>query len=265
MDKKKFAVPVMVLTAALLLLTVILLMRGAVTDTEPEPALTRLEDGAIVLTPEPQNIAVPTVGTESAPAAARPEGDPTVPVRLPRAGADYFSDAAFVGDETVASLGRYDYDGLLAEAVFYEVGSVTESGYVNKIKKDGGYGKIYFGLGGNEMANRVDSVRDSLEAAVRALQAEYPGCIIYLMEITPVSEYRSGVSRSIQMERTGEYNEMLYELAVQLGVWYLPVTEALVNEEGYLPSEVTEDGINFTPAHYEAWYEILASRTIGGS
>ena len=170
-----------------------------------------------------------------------------------------------VADETVAALKRYDYDGLLTEAAFYEVDTVTDTGYVRRIKEDGGFGKVYIGLGGRELSYRVDDLRDSLSSAIDALQGEYPDCIIYLMSVSPVSKYRESVSRAIRMDRLPEYNEMLLGLAAEKGAWYIEITSALVDEEGYLPSEVTEDGINYTPGHYAGWYERIATHYIGGS
>ena len=262
MDKKKTVVLVLMLCAAVALLIMILVLRQDLNGVESQE-LTRLEDGTIVLTPEPA-VTVPPAKTTSATSAPSqtPGIDPTVPARTKRADPSYFDDAAFVGNETVAALERYDYDGLLTGAAFYEVETVTETGYVSDIKADGGYGKIYIGLGGYELAYTVDTVRDSLASAIRSLKAEYPDCVIYLMGVSPVSKYRTSISKALRMDRLPEYTDMLYELAAETGVWYIEITGALVNEEGYLPSEVTEDGINYTPEHYQAWYDLIATRYV---
>jgi len=265
MDKKKTVALILLLLAAVALLVMILVLRQDVSGAET-PELTRLEDGTIVLPQEPVVTVPPARTTEGTSAPAETPGvDPTVPVRAKRAGSAYFDDAAFVGNETVAALGRYDYDGLLTGAVFYEVDTITETGYVSDIKADGGYGKIYIGLGGYELAYTVGTVRDSLSSAIRSLKAEYPDCVIYLMSVSPVSKYRTSVSKALRMDRLPEYNDMLYELAAETGVWYIEITSALVDEDGFLPSDVTEDGLNYTPGHYQAWYDILATRYVGDS
>ena len=265
MDTKKTVLLIVLLCVTAAALVALLVLRGGLGQPDM-PELTRTEDGTIILTPEPAAAAtVPpakTADTQHVTAASRWKSS-DVPVQIVPADAAYFADAAFVGNETVAALKLYDYDGLLTEAAFYEVETITDTDYVNQIKEDGGYGKIYIGLGGHELAYKADVVRDSLRSAIGSLQAEYPECLIYLMSVSPVSQYRTSVSKAIRMDRIEEYNEMLTELAEEMGVWYLDITSGLVDEEGYLPSEVTEDGLNFTPGHYAAWYEVLAARYIG--
>lgn len=272
MDKKKTVLLIALLCVAAALLAVLLVLRGGLSEeTQAASRFERTADGAIII---PQSTAgpVPTAKTAdaadpaaSAGAAAAPNVNAFVPSKASPASSAYFADAAFVGNETVAALKRYDYDGLLTEAAFYEVETVTDTSYVRKIKDDGGYGKIYIGLGGYELAYRVDDLRDSLSSAISALKEEYPDCIIYLMSVSPVSKYRESVSRALRMDRLPEYNDMLLELAGEKGVWYIEITSALVDEEGYLPSEVTEDGINYTPGHYAGWYERIATHYIGES
>ena len=212
-------------------------------------------------TPAPTSTPRPYAG--NATPAPTPGTDPDVPARTTAADSSYFDDAAFVGNETVVALERYDYDGLFENSEFYEVSSLTNSGYVSYLLERGPYGKIYFGLGGGEMAWRVDDLRSSLDSAIRRIQTQWPGCIIYLMSVSPVSKYRSDISQAIRMDRIGEYNGMLRSLAIDRQVWYLEITSALVNEEGFLPSEVTEDGINYTPGHYQGWYDRIAMHYIG--
>lgn len=261
MSKKKTVLLILalVIVAAALVLLVVL-RTGADVPSAAGTAgstLRRTEDGRIILSDvadEPER--EEATEENDVPAVAAPEQEKP-------ADATYFSDAAFVGDETVACLGRYDYDGLLAGAAFYEVETVTDTGYVRQIKNDGGYAKVYFGLGGHEMTYRVDDIRESLSYAIDALREGDPDCVIYLMSMSPVSKYRESVSHTIRMDRLPEYNEMLSELAAEKGAWYIEITSALVNEEGYLPSEETEDGINFTPRYYAGWYERIAAQYIG--
>lgn len=283
MKTKKTWVLAAVLAAALVLLggLLALLERGDRRTQQTEsPALERTADGAIILpntepTTAPEDAAETAEAAPSAtlPPARTADGDsgalptpgvePDVPERETRLSAAYFADAAFVGDETVMALERYDYDGLLTEAAFYEVGSVTNTDYVNRMKQDGVYGKVYIGLGGAELAYKRDTVRDSLRSAIDSLRAAYPDCLIYLMSVSPVSKYRTDVSQAIRMDRLPDYNEMLRGVAIDKQVWYIEITSALVDEDGYLPSDVTEDGINYTPGHYQGWYDRIATRYIG--
>lgn len=270
MKKNTTLLLILALCAAVLLFVLVIFLHSGPEDA-PADDLTRAEDGTIILTPyadeetpapEMEPAGEAAADAEEATEAPSSAGSAAVPEQEKPAKAAYFADAAFVGNETVMALKRYDYDGLLTEASFYEVESVTDTSYVNRIRRDGGCGKLYIGLGAYEMQNRVGDLEDELRSAITEVKTEYPGCIIYIMSVTPVSKYRESVNRNLRMDRLPEYNEMVSALAAELGVWYLEVTSVLVDEEGYLPSEVTEDGMNFTPAHYAAWYERIATHYI---
>ena len=297
MDKKKTTLLAISGVVALIVLVVLvsMLARGGGSDNNSEtPGVLRNDDGTIILLMDDsaekpaEETAGETEPAETDPAEKEPEetpaspgakqtqeddaartpaptpaADPDVPARTQEASPDYFADAAFVGDETVAALERYDYDGLLTEAVFYEVTTVTNSNYVKLLERDGGYGKVYIGFGGAELANKMDDVRKSVSTAIDSIRANNPDCLIYLMSFSPVSKYRTDVSSALRMDRALEYNDMLRDLAAEKGVWYIEITSALVDEEGYLPSDVTEDGINYTPGHYQGWYDRLAIHYIG--
>ncbi len=271
MKKKTRLLLILALAAAVLLFVLVLFMRSDTGGDKAASGPARAEDGTIILTPVPEGAGETDAPAEDETAEAAPDesakpkvtGRAAVPEQQRPAEPSYFADAAFVGNETVMALKRYDYDGLLTEAKFYEVESVTDTGYVNRIRRDGGCGKLYIGLGGYEMVNRVGELEDELRSAIEAIQTNYPDCIIYLMGVTPVSKYRESINKSLNMAVLPEYNEMLELLAEETGAWYIEITSALVDEEGYLPSDVTEDGMNFTPAHYAAWYERIATHYIG--
>lgn len=263
MGKKAKALLIAGLCVAGLIAVLLIAMRAGRSGEDPTASLRRTQSGAIILTPAPDD-ADAQEDPEAASGSEVPEkAYAAAPEQSVSAEDDYFADAVFVGNETVAALGRYDYDGLLSQAVFYEVDSVTDTSYVKRIRRNGVCGKLYIGLGGSEMTNRVDELYESISYAIDEIRKEYPSCIVYLMSVSPVSKYRESVSRTIRMDRLPEYNDMLRELAAEKNAYYLDITSVLVNEEGYLPSEVTEDGMNFTPAHYAGWYEQIASHYIG--
>ena len=267
MGKKKTALLITGLCLGVLLVALLIAMRtGVVGGDDPLASFRRTESGAIILTPASDaDDAGEAADGETASGTEPDLAEAAAPEQETSAEDDYFADAAFVGNETVAALKRYDYEGLLTQAAFYEVDSVEDTSFVKQIKRDGGCGKLYIGLGGGEMSNRVDDLRDSIAYAIDTIRGENPDCIFYLMSVSPVSKYRESVSRAIRMDRLPEYNEMLQELAAEKGAYYLDITSVLVDEEGYLPSDVTEDGMNFTPAHYAAWYAQIASHYIGES
>lgn len=175
--------------------------------------------------------------------------------------ADYFDDALIAGTGIVATLGRYDYDGMLRNADIVETDTLTDTSWLQDLE-DGVYGKVYLGLGAEELEWNSDEMKNAVTETVKTLQSTQPGAVIYLMNVTPVSEYRSGSNRLTTKERIVLFNNMLYDVARNEGVRYLDVYSVLCDEDGFLPSEVTEDGMTFTPAHYGAWYELLRTHYV---
>lgn len=177
------------------------------------------------------------------------------------ADAAYFSKAAFLVNSVSQGLDLYDYDGLLAEADFYGEEGLSCFGAMEYIRamEGQGYGKVYIGLGVNELGHDIENIRPCYENMLTKLKEYDENMTIVLMSVPPVSAYRSGTDYNCTRANVLEYNEMLRSLAAAWDVWYLDVYSVLGDEEGYLPSEVTMDGIHFTPAYYGGWFETLAN------
>jgi len=226
-----------------------------VTSFTPAPASTT-ETAATpspVPTPEPTPEPTPT-----------PTPDPTVPEQSNQAPSDYFTDAAFLGNSVVTGLDIYDYKNVLAGATFCAANSETVLGisdYVSQMSSHT-YGKIYVGLGLNEVSYDRGVIRSSFVSLVQRLQKEHPGAIIYLMAVTPVSLNKSSTSKSFTKDLVVSFNQMLYEIAQQTGVYYMDDYTALSDSNGYLPSDVTSDGVHFTSAHYGLWFNYLLTHYI---
>lgn len=194
-----------------------------------------------------------------------PERDSAViPAQPMPADADYFADAAFLVNSVSQGLDMYDYDGLLAGADFYGTESLTAFDAMNYIRKmeDGDYGKVYIGLGVNELWRDMDALRGCYAEMLEELMSYSSDSVIVLMGVPPVSSYKSSTNANYTRELVAEYNEMLLALAEEWGVWYLDTGSVLADEEDYLPSEVTEDGLHFTPAWYQRWFALLAENFV---
>lgn len=177
------------------------------------------------------------------------------------ADAAYFANAAFLVNSVSQGLDLYDYDGLLAEADFYgeeELSCFGAMEYIRAMEGEG-YGKVYIGLGVNELGHDIENIRPCYENMLAQLKVYDENMTIVLMSVPPVSAYKSDTDYNCTQANVLEYNEMLLSLAAAWDVWYLDVYSVLGDQEGYLPSEVTMDGIHFTPAYYGAWFETLAN------
>jgi hypothetical protein len=213
-------------------------------------------------TPEPT-----TQATTQPKATVAPVAEPIVTQRPSPVTTDYFDDAVFVGDSMVMGLDMYDYDEVLAGADFFtdEDMTIADVGDYVSQWETGAYGKIYVGVGIDELSLDQDVLRSQLEDMIDDLQAYDTGALIYLMSVTPISEYKSGTSSVYTQSLALAFNELLQELAQERNVYYLDVYSVLCNSDGYLPSDVTMDGIHFTPAHSSAWFEYIQTHYVGGT
>jgi hypothetical protein len=213
----------------------------------------------------PTPAATPIVIATTVP-TVKPVSEPIVTERPTAAAEDYFDDAAFIGGDVVMGLDMYDYNDVLSGADFYASEDVTLKNVQDCLEQMEGqtYGKVYVGLGMDDLTSDTDTLRLEFSNLIDSLREQDPDALIYLMSVTPVSEYKSG-SSSYTMERVQSCNELMQELARDKDVYYLDVLSVLCNEDGYLPSDVTVDGIHFTPAHYSAWFDYLQTHYVGGA
>jgi len=198
---------------------------------------------------------------------------PDVPVR-DRADDEFFSDAAFLGNSLVD--GFRLYSGLTTCDVYAATSmTVVGVGSSNSILLQNGgmgtiyqgvsqevYGKIYILLGINEIGYVTSSFKQMYSDMLDTLIGLQPGADIYVMSLTPVSEYKSSTDSTFSMSRVGEYNDALYELAEEKGCYYIDLVEALSDDTGYLPASVTSDGIHFSADHYKVWLEYLRTHYV---
>lgn len=255
-------------TIALLMLGLCVLLAGAAAvigvwhfggggTEEPSPAA-EVSQALTTEEEEPEGKAIPAERVV-------PERDSAViPARSVSAGEAYFADAAFLVNSVSMGLEMYDYEGLLSGADFYgeeELDAFDGVDYIRKMES-GDYGKIYIGLGLNELSRDLDAVRACYQEMLEELMRYSDDSIIVLMSAPPVSAYKSSTNASYTRELVRAYNAMLLDLAEDWGVWYLDACSVLSDEEGYLPSEVTEDGMHFTPAWYKNWFALLAEHYV---
>ena len=192
----------------------------------------------------------PTSGDTPAPGtgSTAPVGD--------RVDDDWFSDAAFLGNSLVD--GFRLFSGLTTCDV-YAATSMTVMGAGSLISQMNAkqYGKVYVLLGINEIGYDADYFKTQYSNMLDTIIAGQPDADIYVMGLTPVSEHKSTTDSTFTMDRVRKYNEKLLELAIEKGCYYLDLCEALSDESGYLPADVTTDGVHFAASHYQVWLEYL--------
>jgi len=198
-----------------------------------------------------------------------PKPVPPVLTKQARAGDNYFSNAAIVGNSLVEGLRLYsklktmNYFSGTSATVF------TVLNNKNTTLADGTpctqiealaqhqFAKIYIELGINEIGMAADAFKAQYGKLVDTIRELEPKADIYIMAITPVSRSKSESSGYFTRERVLKLNAVLYELAEEKGCWYLNDYDPLAGEDGYLPESDTWDGVHFNTGKYSEWEEII--------
>ncbi len=269
--KRNYAVLVILLESILLAVAVSLFV--FLLSAQKDPATAESTPFLSTLSSEPDRSpaqviqeAVPTPTATPTPVpTVTPTPAPDVPMQSTEATADYFADAAFLGNSVLSGLWYYNSEQLLPLdsshwAVEDSLTILSASSYVSQLAS-GDFGKIYIEFGVNELTYDKDTLRSSFDEVIDQLQADHPNAIIYLTSVTPVSAYCDS-NRPFKRNDVLAFNEMLREIASEQQIWYLDVYPCLCGPDGYLPSDVTSDGVHFSAEHYKNWFDYLKTHYI---
>lgn len=188
---------------------------------------------------------------------------------------DFFDDAVFFGNSLVNGLELYGQmqGGDFCAATSASVISVTSTR--NATLKNGSagtmlekmlekqYGKIYILLGINEIGFNTDYFAEIYSDMLDTIKQAQPDAAIYIMSLTPVTKAKSDAGAPFTMERIHEYNQALYQLAVEHECYYLDLVEALADSTGYLPAADSTDGVHFVVSKYPVWADYLRTHYAG--
>ncbi len=182
--------------------------------------------------------------------------------------AQYFVDAAFVGDSLTQGLQLYD---ILDTNVIANRGINLESIYkADKIRVAEGYtsvfseleriqpNKIYIQLGMNDIAWRTEKDFTRLYGElIDKVHTDFPDAELYIQSIFPVTNWYALEDNGIDNEKVVTFNQHLLDLCVEKGCHYLDVHSALADENGVLPDAASPDGIHLNAPYYKDWFNYL--------
>jgi hypothetical protein len=236
---------------------------SAQVETDPAPAQT--PDAVPDSTPTPSQ--TPTPYDYTAPV---PESSPVED--------GWFSDAVFIGDSRTDGLRLYSgirdvdflcYKGLTVFELMDDKAVIDGDGgklSVFQALERKQYAKVYLMLGVNELGyNNDQGFADAYGAAVDRVRQLQPDAQIYLQSIVPVNQetcQATGQPSYITNEQIAVYNQMIETVAQERQVYYVNVSEALVDESGTLPADASADGIHFHREGYQSWYAYLKTHTV---
>ncbi len=190
----------------------------------------------------------------------------------------YFDDAAFIGDSR--TLGLSDYIGF-DQADFYCENSMT----IFKLLEDEGikyqktgdnvdlkevlqqkkYGKIYIMLGINEYGyGNTDMWADKYRETVERIRQWQPEAIIYIMANLHISKEKDEDDKEVDFNNLNinDKNAASASLANGTDIFYLDVNPLFTDDDGYLNSDLTFDGVHLYAQHYDVWRQFLMEHAV---
>jgi len=173
----------------------------------------------------------------------------------------FFDDAAMLGNSLADGFRLYSG---LTNMDIYAATSLNVYGADSLISQMASheYAKIYTFLGINEIYTTPSAFAEQYGKIIDQLQANHPDAVIYIISITPVSKSKAQSDSLFSMENIRAHNIALYDLAGEKGCYYLDLCSALEDEEGYLPADVTFDGVHFTVSQYKIWLDFLKTHYV---
>ena len=265
---------------------------GAAVTGTPAPPSSNVDN--LVNTPDTQ----PSGGTSAPESAAPPSAAPSrrpsanitpgtaaaigasLSVTVPENGRvddSYFSDAVFVGDSRTEGLRMYS--GISPSPKFFSgVGLTVTKVFSDQIVQLNGqwltvadalrqadYNKVYIMLGMNELGWVYESVyAQDYGRIIDVIRETHPDATIYVQSIIPVSKWKDTTDpdRVYTNANVVRLQKVLCEMCEEKGVNYVNVAEVMQDENGYLFSEATEDGMHLTQEYCKIWAEYLRTHTV---
>lgn len=197
-----------------------------------------------------------------------------------------FDTATFVGDSIMSGLGIYEVGLPNAKYVAY-IGASANT-FVNNVSMKNAVTKVeetpkeailatqpdtlYIMCGTNSLQQL--GTEEGLIAYYGRMLDEFremlPGVTFYVLAVPTVQEYvRDGGGRQtarpgLYPERIETVNNMLANLALSKGCYFINTNEFLAGPDGYMKDEYDAeyDGIHLNPTGYRVWGEYLLTHTV---
>lgn len=278
--------------------------RGGMPNAEPAATATpeQAEEAAATPAPaapteEPTAIAEPQRIVQSVDTAAWDKSEPVAAtidteylntdhrmVAVPMLGTvtkDYFNTVTFAGDSIASGLGIYStgYDNA-HYATYVSAGVQT---FVNNVSvKNAVTGAtetpmetiaasqpdyLYILVGTNNLVvqGSEDSFIAYYERLIDMLREQLnPGVVIYIQAIPGVQETVVETKPGLDNTRIATVNDLLANMALRKGCYYLNIREALTNpaDGSQIDDYATKDGVHFNAEGYHVWAQYLATHTV---
>ena len=115
------------------------------------------------------------------------------------------------------------------------------------------FDKVLVGIGLNECNYEHAFIEAGFDKLIKMIHGYQPDVKIILTSVMMVTEECSRRDKSFSIENLSAINEIIASFADNEKVFYVDVNEWAVDETGYLPKDLSFDGIHFYGEGYIAW------------
>ncbi len=200
-----------------------------------------------------------------APSLPEPEKDgPILDFPQPWVDTSWFDNTLFIGDSRVEGLklfarsGKADYFcdvGLQVYSVLEK--ELEDVGFpkqpLETLLSGKTYDKIFICFGLNEAGYPIGSFQSRYQLLLEKVRALQPEAAIILHGILSVTEEKSDSAAYLSLENLNRRNEVIASFADGEGIFYVDANPWFADREGYLFTELTNDGYHPTVEGYRHW------------
>ena len=178
---------------------------------------------------------------------------------------EWFSDAVFIGDSLTDGLRQYsglktpDYlcsigasiQNLMARSPSYLKGKTVRQAF-----ESGQYKKVFIMIGINQASEASDTFLELYKGLIDYILEKQPGARIYVQSILPVTRSKDAQG-TYTIANVTRLNEVLRGMCRNYGYAYIDLYSEFADGDGFMPSDLSWDGLHLNPETYRQWSEML--------
>lgn len=204
----------------------------------------------------------------------------TLVPKSPAASDSYFENAIFIGDSISVGLRAYGVlptQNVLAEQsvnilnllngdpVYRTTGSEKKPVLQAIDERIPNPDKIYILIGANGIPGLSNEAHIKYYSQfIDQLKQKYPDAMIFVESVTPITATSKYIRDSFTTEKINDFNDKLYAMAQEKGLYYLNVQEVLMDDTGHLIVDYDAgDGMHLKSNGHKAMYEYYLTHTVG--
>lgn len=170
---------------------------------------------------------------------------------------NYYQNTAFIGDSRTQGL--QINAGIKSPKFFAGRGLNVKNALTDKVVavpgkealtviealEGGEYKKIYISFGINELGwSYPDIFIQRYKDLIDEVKKKQEKAEIIVYGVLPITKTKSDKDDIFNMKNVKKFNKLIKTMAKDIGVTYVDLSSAVKNKEGFLPEEVTPDGIH---------------------